>query len=244
MFYFRNGAKAESGWKGPGKVLGAENNIVIIRHGERIIHANKRDVRKFLKDDNGENSWGKTRQTEEKQMMKNKSENSNNSNLINRSSNVIVEPAEIDRKNVENNHVKNSNMPDINKQLCSDKQAKRQTKIDAMARRPIEQMAFKSGGFPSPQLIVIKTDSISLDKFLQIGHLAIEQGHYITSTIDTHGKVGEQVLRIIDQHRRQNSFHRAVRQIEQERTQMDARVSFPPTKSPRLQEQENQQEVG
>ena len=105
-------------------------------------------------------------------------------------------------------------------------------------------MAFKSGGFPSPQLIFIKTDSISLDKFLQIRHLAIEQGDYITSITDTNGKVGEQVLRIIHQHRPRSSFHRAVRQIEQERTQINARASLPPTKSPRLHEPDNQQEVG
>ena len=61
LAYFRSGTKAERGWTGPAKVLGVDNNIVIIRHGQRIIHANKRDVRKFLKEDNRDNAWNETK---------------------------------------------------------------------------------------------------------------------------------------------------------------------------------------
>ncbi len=78
---------------------------------------------------------------------------------------------------------------------------------------------------------------------MKIRQLAIEQGHYVTSITDAGGKVSEEVLRVVDQHRPQNSFNRAVRQIEQERMQLETRTSMPPTKSPRLQEATNQPEV-
>ncbi len=52
----------------------------------------------------------------------------------------------------------------------------------------MDQIALKAGGFPSPQLMVIRTDAISLDNFLQIGQLAIDQGHYIMGITDKMGK--------------------------------------------------------
>ena len=67
---------------------------------------------------------------------------------------------------------------------------KKKTKNNSemMARPTVEHMAFKSGGFPSPQMIFMKTDSIPLDDYLEIRRLVIDQGHYITSVTDASGK--------------------------------------------------------
>ncbi len=57
MAYFRRLARSEQGWEGPAQVIGIDNNIIIVRHGQKVVHAHKRDVRKFLKDKGAETAW-------------------------------------------------------------------------------------------------------------------------------------------------------------------------------------------
>ncbi len=80
--YFRNGTKAETARKGPAKVIGIDGNTVIIKHGQSTVHAHKRDVRKFLKDDNAESSWRQMGNNIEKLMMRNEAENYKEQDLI------------------------------------------------------------------------------------------------------------------------------------------------------------------
>ena len=179
----------------------------------------------------------------EKQMMRNEPTNEEESNLINRNSNTSQEKTENGEIKIENAQAKHGGMHDKTEKQIKEKPTKRQADSETMARRTMEHMAFKSGGLPSPQLIVIKRDLISLDNFLQIRRLAIEQGHYTTAITDTSGKVGEEVLRLVDRNRPHSSYHWAGSQIEQERMQ-SSQANVPPSKSPRLQEPSGSQEVG
>ncbi len=60
--YNRRGNKSEEQWRGPVSVLGIDGTVVIVRHGNRIVNAHMRHVRKFLIDDEekSENSWTNT----------------------------------------------------------------------------------------------------------------------------------------------------------------------------------------
>ena len=178
----------------------------------------------------------------EKLMMRNEAKNNKEQNLIGENETAQIETTEKVNRKVEFGHVKNSDMSEGMGQKIADNNTKKQSNLKSMARLPFEQMAFKSGGFPSPQLIVIKTNSISLDKIWQIRQLAISQGHYITSVFD--GKIGEEVLKVVERHPPLSSYHRAVRQIELERTQTGPSQDIvPPVKSPRLHNQPNTSEV-
>ena len=46
-----------------------------------------------------------------------------------------------------------------------------------MARRTPNQMAWKAEGFPSEQLIVIKTADLTLDEFLELRSYITTKGH-------------------------------------------------------------------
>ncbi len=191
-----------------------------------------------------ENSWSETKSDTEKQMMRNEAENHEETDLIKEKVNSEEEHTKNETRKLGNGHVKNSNMSDQIKTQKDVNHSKAELHSSLMARLPFEQMAFKSGGFPSPQLIVIKTESIALDQFLQIRHLAISQGHYITSIIDKTGKIGGEVLQVVDRNRPHNSYYRAVRQIEHERTQTSqSQDTVPPVKSPRLHNQPDNPEV-
>ena len=55
--YYRNGTKTEQEWQGSAKIIGKDNNIIIVKHGQRRVNANIRDIRKYLKDDDKQNEW-------------------------------------------------------------------------------------------------------------------------------------------------------------------------------------------
>ena len=173
--YYRNGTKAEKVWKGPTKVLGIDGNIVIERHGQRVVHANNREVRKFLKQNNNENSWAAAAHKSEKPLMRNE-ENNVDSNLINRNEIPQAEHNDILASRTQDKHVKSGDMSKEKPEITTSNRDKRQNKPEIMARRTVDYMAFKSGGFPSPHLIVIKTESIPLNNFLKNRRLAIDQG--------------------------------------------------------------------
>ncbi len=188
MAYFRRGSKSKQGWKGPAKVIGVDNSVVIVRHGQRIIHAHKRDFRKFLKDKGNETAWSEKKVETEKPMMRNGAAHKENQNLIKKTSQSGENPKDIEYQTGLNAHVTmaaHANNENNEKDTTDiDKRQNCKSLVNSKMAKPIEQMAFKADGFPCPQLIVIRADSIHLDDFLQIRHLAMSQRHYITSITD------------------------------------------------------------
>ena len=213
---------------------------MIVRHGQKIIHAHKRDVRKFLKDKGHESAWDEKKKEIEKPVMTNDAKDTGGQNLITKRKAKEPESKEIQVSTKKCAHVKMAAVENNEDETISSNENKNcdlQKKLK-MARKPLEHMAFKADGFPCPQLIIIRADSIPLDDFLQIRHLVISQGHYVTSITDRSGKATQEVLQIVEKNRPINVFNRAQRQVDQELTAATtaSASATPPRKTLRLTE--------
>ena len=105
--YYRNGTKSEQGWQGPAKIIGVDNNIIIVKHGQKTIKANIRDFRKFLKGDDEQNAWSTKTDDEGHHLMRNEIENQSEDNLIKTNGEKIEKTTNIHNPKQENMHVEN-----------------------------------------------------------------------------------------------------------------------------------------
>ena len=80
--YYRNGIKSEKGWKGPAKVIGIDNNTVIMGHRPQLIHAHKREVRKFRKGAAGERAWEEMIKDKQQKMTNNETNGEKKNNEV------------------------------------------------------------------------------------------------------------------------------------------------------------------
>ncbi len=193
--YYRNGIKSEKGWKGPAKIIGIDNNTIIIRHGPQIIHAHMREVRIFRKGGTNDIPWAETGK-EDNQMMTNETYSKKE---MENTQTFVKSTTETKNKEKENQH--GTEEEQDNKDRTETEKQTGNKQMMSKIYRPLwtSHQAYKSSNFPSPQLLVVATESISLEVLLSLKKQITKKGYFCRSFIDADHEKLQKVMDMLQQ---------------------------------------------